>query len=262
MCFVTLTKPIALVLKDKTCLPTAWTFQMLLSLPPFSPSNGKRCKPQVILLLPEHCKWYLRHGPVSSVSPEAAARGRIAGLVGRRWLLCGKTCELRSRIMALSTTQYCSFPRSLRNSNTALFFHQRTLESWGESTADSRDVEAQPCVCGPPKTHSFLCFLLNEWEFCAYVITYLSFSPKWLCHFIYLLNVFWNFGAGPVVYWLSLACPALAAGVHAFKSQAWTYTTCQAMLWRQPTTKWKKTGTNISSGLIHKQKKGKIGNGC
>ena len=60
-----------------------------------------------------------------------------------------------------------------------------------------------------------------------------------------------------MVQWLSLARSTLVAWVHAFGSRVWTYTTRQPHCGGDPHIKWRKTGTDVSSGLIFLSKKKK-----
>ena len=59
-------------------------------------------------------------------------------------------------------------------------------------------------------------------------------------------NVDW--GAGPMVYWLSSVCSISAAWVHGSRSQMQTYTTHQPCCGGVPHTKQRRIGTDVSSG--------------
>ena len=67
----------------------------------------------------------------------------------------------------------------------------------------------------------------------------------------------------PLAEWLSFTCCASMAWVCGFGSQVWTYPTCQPCCVGGAYIKWRKTGTDVRSGLIFlKPKKRKSGNRC
>ena len=75
-----------------------------------------------------------------------------------------------------------------------------------------------------------------------------------------LLSVFTkksvNYGAGPVVQWISLCAPLWQPGVHGFGSQAWTYTLLiKSCCGGIPHSTQRKMGTDVSSGAIFLTKK-------
>lgn len=98
----------------------------------------------------------------------------------------GKACDLGRRIMALSITYYCSFPRTLKNNNTSLFFCQKTPESWGESIGNSRDVEAQPYM-----THHKhkICHVFSSISGNFVFPLYLSHFPQNGCAILFIITI-------------------------------------------------------------------------
>ena len=62
----------------------------------------------------------------------------------------------------------------------------------------------------------------------------------------------------PMAQWLSSTS---AAWVYGFRSQAWTYITCQPCCGGEPHIKWRKTGTDVSLVLIILSKNKKRGGG-
>ena len=57
-------------------------------------------------------------------------------------------------------------------------------------------------------------------------------------------------GAGPVATWLKFCLLCFLVQVQRFKSQIRTYSTHQPCFGGIPHTKWRKAGTDVSSGLI------------
>ena len=83
------------------------------------------------------------------------------------------------------------------------------------------------------------------WFCCADRYSWARLLQLWAL-FLYLKLTFT--GAGPMAEWLKFCTLHVAAWVHRFGSWMWTYSTHQPCCRDIPYTKWRKTGTDVSSG--------------
>ena len=121
------------------------------------------------------------------------------------------------------------------------------------------------CVCAPLPLCICTHLCVTAWTRVLYMSNSVHRRTNW--------NQEWrsskiSLGGQPCGLVLSLACSTLAASVQGSRSQVQTHTTHQPCCVGNPHIKWRKIGTDVSSGLIFlkqtkkKNKDWQWGNGC